>query len=287
MNKIVVSRNKRILLTTAAVVAAAVALFLCLYVGDVGEKIVGNKVKRNHLDRVSAYEDAANVGSTKAVSQRKSKGKSTVDLFGDLPPADRLLAEEVQTALDNEDYAATLQAASKALDSTNANVRLHAVEALGWFGKKALVELTPCMADPDEEVARAAANAWEMALSEIDKATERLDVSLLALKTITDKDVLTLIGNQFANAASELIEDVDDEAKSSAKRVEVIQSVVDMIVDAHPARSKAACAIYEDITGHEWISIDEAERYLADPESYEPSSDDESVQTNEKALDNT
>ena len=59
-------------------------------------------------------------------------------------------------------------------------------------------------------------------------------------------------------------------APDMCKRVEVIQSVVNMIEDAHPARSEAAREIYEEITGHEWISVEEAERYLADPDSYEP-----------------
>ena len=118
------------------------------------------------------------------------KVEPSIDGFSELPPKDRSLAEAVQSALDNDDYDATIKAATKALNSTNASVRLHAVEALGWFGKKALAELTPCMADPDEEVAQAAVNAWEMGLSEIDSAKDRFDFSLMALTTISEKDAL-------------------------------------------------------------------------------------------------
>ncbi len=207
----------------------------------------------------------------KARRPRKS-GQDTPDIgaFAHLPPADRNLAESVQNALDREDYAATLKAAGKALNSTNAEVRLHAVEALGWFGKRALAELTPCMADSDENVAQSAANAWELALSEIEDAKERFDVALLALTTISAKDPLRMIGSQFANAATDLIEGIEDEQSAAEKRIGVVQAVADIICGDQPSQAAAAREIYEEITGHEWLNVEEAEKYLSDPENYEP-----------------
>ena len=212
--------------------------------------------------------------STTAI-ERKSGNQKNSDIqdrdsnaYDDFPKRDRELAESLQTALDKEDYTATIMAATEALKSAKSELRLQAVEALGWFGKKALAELTPCMADPDEEVAQAAEAAWELALSEIDSSKERFDISLLALTTISSKDALEMIGTQFSNAATDLIDD-SDEQDVAGKRVEIIQTVVDMICSDNPARSEAACEVYENITGHEWINLDEAELYLSDPDNYE------------------
>ena len=78
-----------------------------------------------------------------------------------------------------------------------------------------------------------------------------------------------MIGSQFANAATELIDEEEDEALASQKRTEVIQALVDMIEGGKPAHVEAASEIYEDVTGNKWISVDEAEKYLRDPDNYE------------------
>ena len=163
----------------------------------------------------------------------------------------------------------SVAAAEKALKSTNPDVRRDAVDALGWFGEEALAELTVWMADADEDVAQAAMGHWEDAVSELEDANERLQTSLFALNTLTDKDALTMIGSQFANAATELIDEEEDEALASQKRTEVIQALVDMIEGGKPAHVEAASEIYEDVTGNKWISVDEAEKYLRDPDNYE------------------
>lgn len=192
------------------------------------------------------------------------------DGFEEFSPEDRKLARSVQQALDNEDLPATLKATKQALKSSNAEVRLAAVEALGWFGEKTLMELTPCIADSNEEVSEAALSAWELGLSELDSAKSRFDIALMALNVISSEDALERIGSQFSNAATDVIEDIDDEQAAFAKRVEIVKSVAEMISGDHAVRAKVGCSIYENITGHEWISVAEAERYLSDPDNYEP-----------------
>lgn len=184
-------------------------------------------------------------------------------------PADQKLADAIEEALEKEDLSSVVAAAEKALKSTNPDVRRDAVDALGWFGEEALAELTVWMADADEDVAQAAMGHWEDAVSELEDANERLQTSLFALNTLTDKDALTMIGSQFANAATELIDEEEDEALASQKRTEVIQALVDMIEGGKPAHVEAASEIYEDVTGNKWISVDEAEKYLRDPDNYE------------------
>lgn len=202
-------------------------------------------------------------------ADREKPKRRRMDSEHPYSPADQKLSDAIQDALEKEDLSAVVAAAEKALKSTNPDVRRDAVDALGWFGEEALAELTVWMADSDEEVAQAAMDRWEESVSELEDANERLQTSLFALNTLTDKVALTMIGSQFANAATELIDEEEDEARASQKRTEVIQALVDMIEGGKPAHVEAASEIYEDVTGNKWISVDEAEKYLRDPDNYE------------------
>ena len=98
----------------------------------------------------------------------KKKVKGTIgEEFSHLSPTDRKLAEDVQLALDESDFESVVTAAKAALMSSNTEVRENAVEALGWFGAKALPELTLAMADKDADIAETAMQHWQQALSEL------------------------------------------------------------------------------------------------------------------------
>ena len=178
-------------------------------------------------------------------------------MFGNLPEADRKLCEAVQEALDADDAQKTIKLASGLMSSDSPEVRSHAVDAL-------------LMGDADEGVAQNAINAWELAVSEIDDPAVRLKISGMALKAVGTKDALLSIGAQFSNAATEYIDAEDDESVAFDRRVEVVQALVDMIDSPNRRQAEAGCELYEEITGHEWIDMNEAERYLSDPENYEP-----------------
>lgn len=206
-------------------------------------------------------------------ARKRRPFRRPADMFANLSGRDRNLAEAVMNALDKDDFDATLAATDEALKSKNPEVRLHAVEALEWFGLDALPELTGAMADPDEEVAEAAEYAWEQALSEVNDASRRFAISAAAMGTLDGKDHLETICGHLTGAALELIDGEDDEEKASELRVSVVQSLVDIMGEGREANIEQAKEAYEDITGNEWISIDEAEVYLSDPDNYEPPED--------------
>lgn len=211
--------------------------------------------KRNKIQRRAAKSDKPNL------RQRRNEHPYS--------PADKRLSDAIQDALEKEDVAAVIAAAEAARKSPNADVRHDAVDALGWFGEQTLAELTVWMADSDEDVSQSAMNHWEEGVSELEDANERLQTSLFALNTLTDKDALMMIGSHFANAATELIDGEDDESRAAQMRTEVVQALVDMIEGEKPAHAEAARELYEDVTGNKWISVDEAEKYLKDPDNYE------------------
>lgn len=187
--------------------------------------------------------------------------------------ADRRLSDAVQAALDAEDFAQTREAARRAAQSANADVRVQAAEALGWFGAKALVDLIPLMGDPDKAVAKAAADAWEFGLMEVIDPGFKFTAAHEALKTVGDSDALAMIGAQFAAAATERI-DATDGAAAERLRVQAVQALVDLMETADGTkRAEVSRELYEEITGQRWLGLDEAERYLQDPENYEPPED--------------
>ena len=200
------------------------------------------------------------------------KRRRMADPLEDLSPTDRALYTAVQDALDAEDLEKTKLAAEEAYKSMNPDVRLQAVEALGWFGPKGLAELTPMMADANEDVAQAATDAWELGLADIEDADSRFAISQMALTSIRNSQSLVTIGAQFVAAATDLIDGTPDEEKALNYRVQAVQTIVDMLDGAGENSSRADVTkdIYEDLTGHVWQGINEAERYLQDPENYEP-----------------
>ena len=191
-------------------------------------------------------------------------------MYAHLKGADRQMAEALQQGLDDSDFTRVASAAEAALKSENPEVRELAVDALGWFGAEALPELTMCMADPDEDVAQAAMNQWEQGLAEIDGSFDRLSIAAAALGTITDANALESLSGHFSNAATEYIDEAeDDENKALERRVEVVQALLDIIEGGNAVRARQAMETYDDITGSRWLGVDEAEKYLRDPDNYE------------------
>lgn len=192
-----------------------------------------------------------------------------------LSPEDRKLAEAVDAAMDGDDNAKIIAAAVKALASASTRVRQDAVDALGWCGKDALAELTGTLADPDDDVRDSAISYWECALDEVEDPKVRFSTAASVMGIISNEDALDSISGQFTSAADEYIDAVDDESVQKTRRVEVVQHLVDIIDGKISACSEKAKEAYNDLTGYEWRGVAEAEKYLADPDDYEPPDDGE------------
>ncbi len=262
-------------------VAACLLAYLCrpqaaAKSADGGAKAAG------HVKLVGGAKSADGIDAMRAVvrshvrqnawTRMRRAGKPSTDssMFGSLSDADRELCEAVQAAMDAEDFGKTAELCTRLMASADPAARSHAVDALGWFGAEALPELTTLMGDSDGDVAQSAVNAWESGISEIDDPAVRLKISKMALTALFSRDALQSIGSQFSIAATDFIDAEDDEDAAFDRRVEVVQYVVDMIDSSNRALSDVGRELYDEITGHEWISLSEAERYLGDPDSYEP-----------------
>ena len=270
--------NKSVLAGIAVAVVAAGGYFVVARRGGepsrpvdaaASEKATASrKAKDNPVEAVRAAMSGmkSNPGARKG---RQRPARPMPDMFANLSGEERKVAEAVQSALDADNTDDIIKASAAALESPNAEVRRMAVDALTWVGLDALPELTGAMADADEEVAEAAEYAWEQSLSEVDDADRRFAISAAVLGTLANDDHLETICGHLTNAALELVDGEDDEAKASELRVKVVQALVDIIESGKSVNSRHAKSAYEDITGNEWRGIDEAERYLQNPDDYE------------------
>ena len=163
-----------------------------------------------------------------------------------LSPRDRACVEAIQAALDDNDYARLLPAVTTAAKSASSDVRAQAVEALRWFGKVALSELTMFMADADEDVRTSACDAWTSALSEIEEPALKGKLVVSAMEILTDADQL-----------ESMIMEINDLPNSAQMDI-----LTRLIEGGNKAAAEVAREHYEFLTSEPYEGIDAARKWL-------------------------
>ena len=168
-------------------------------------------------------------------------------------PEEKALAERIEKALDDEDFELAVACAEEAQKCGDAEIRQSMVDTLGWFGEKALPELTPFLADADEDVRDSAMSEWTTALSSIEDEGVKIKTVELAMGVLNDEDALEEISNEYIGADEKL----------------AVESLARIIEGGGSKEGvEKAKETYEFVTGDEWTDAAEAERWIA--EEYEP-----------------
>lgn len=154
-----------------------------------------------------------------------------------LSPAERKIAVGLRDGLENEDLSAVAKFAVLAGESGNVEIRAQAVDALNWFGERALSSLTGFLNDPDEEVASGARMAWEKGLSEIENESIQRAYLETAMPLIANREMLDSIAMNFNG--------MDDKGAA-------VESLVKIIESGNSDGSAVAKETYEFITGEKW-----------------------------------
>ena len=169
-------------------------------------------------------------------------------------PEEKALAERIEKALDDEDFGLAVTCAEDAQKCGDSEIRQAMVDTLGWFGEKALPELTPFLADTDDDVRESAMNEWTMALSSIDDDEVKIKTVELAMSVLKDEDALEDISNEYIGVDEKL----------------AVESLARIIEGGGSKEGvDKAKETYEFVTGDEWTDVADAERWIA--EEYEPS----------------
>ena len=276
------NKQKILLLAISGFSIAFTLIWFFFFAGE--KKVISLKqvvAERNRdrqvLDSISEMRQivASRVSMDAKIAEKRKRLLEGVNrsMFNSFSDKDKKLSEEVQNALDAEDAERTIKLAMKLMGSSNPDARSHAIDAISWFGFKALPELTLLMGDINPDVAQNAINAWEFGFSEIEDAETRLNVSKMALNALFSKDALESIGSHFSIAATEYMEEVEDGDEGLDRKIEVFQSLIDMIDSKNKLLSDTGRELYEELTGHSWVSVEETELYLTDPDNYESPED--------------
>jgi len=235
------------------------------------------KVERK-LPSVSATNVAETVRGKKRGPRRqqaKSADGKAVDarrreklfrFFNQVPEADQKVIDDVQTALDGGDFVRTRAAAAAALTNSNAHVRADAVRALGWFGDKALTDLTKAMSDRSPEVAEAARDQVEQALNGMEDSHAAFSAAAMYVGAYAkDKEAVTMFIGIMESAGMRITEpddaDSPEDVKSARSRRRDIVTAMAELIGRGGETAEAARSSYQLITGDEWRDAAAAEAW--------------------------
>lgn len=158
---------------------------------------------------------------------------------GPLSAEDEEIVEVADEAVSDKDLETAREVSAEALKSSDARVRMQAVETLMGFGEKALPELADFLNDPHHEVAVLAADRFELAVQEIEDETERVAVAKLGVLSIDDPDeLLAMMGT----------------LRMSTDATAVLTALADIIRDGSAAQAEVAREAYRSETGDEWTT---------------------------------
>jgi len=112
----------------------------------------------------------------------------------------RTVLKQLQDALDKNDFESVKQLVTKLQEIAHAAnaesampkiLRRKAIEALGWFGSKAVPELVGYLGDPDPEISADAQAQLELALQDVDLADyEIAEIVLQLTRIVNDSDAV-------------------------------------------------------------------------------------------------
>lgn len=192
----------------------------------------------------------------------------------ELTEKDRQTLISMQEALDDDNFNKVMQSAKDAMKSSEPAVRSKAVEALSWFGQRALPELTALMADSDSDVAEEARSAAESAVMGIDDSSMKFETALAYTQAFKgNEEGMAMFIGTFALAANDLMAESENDPEVCGKVIDAVSSLIALGGKC----GKEATERYTEITGYDWAGEEEARKWAADPDNYTPptSPDDE------------
>lgn len=236
-------------------VCAFAAVIFALRRGDVATDVDSQK----GMDSSCVRRDIARPSRNDRPSALQAKPRKPVLDFSEddeddrRTPEEKALAARIEKALDDEDFELAASCAEEAQKCNDLEIRQAMVDTLGWFGEKALPELTPFLADADEDVRESAINEWTMALSSIEDDGVKIRSVELAMGVLKDEDALEDISSEYIGVDEKL----------------AVESLARIIEGGGSKEGiEKAKETYEFVTGDEWTDVAEAERWIA--EEYEP-----------------
>lgn len=174
----------------------------------------------------------------------------------DLPTEERRLLSAIEEGRDDDSLEKVLKVLPDAAASTNAEIRSELVDALDSFGVPAMNHLLPFLADPDDDVRQSAIDSWTSTLGEVEDEKMKAKLITAVMQVLNDEDALESMTSELIGMDEKL----------------ALQVLVDVIEGGKAPKQAVAAAReqYEFLTGDEYSTVEDADKWLA--ENYEPPS---------------
>lgn len=217
-----------------------------------GEWAVGDRAESRKVQRVktsSVVRTGANSKKITEISLEERDGKRSVRIMesdivrpdvsvdddddeAKLTPQQRAALKELQSALDDDDLKAVRRALEKMIAKTSSGgtleslpvaMRTRALEALGWFGKDAVNDLVPFLADSNVEVSNDAFEKFQLAISECDDDVEKSVIVKTMMRAISDAEqidtMLNNLNDMRNSVRAETIASILTDGTDNARRI--------------------------------------------------------------------
>ena len=267
------SRTK-VAIGVCAVAACVATAVLCLWPHGGGSTASGDpaaggsrSTDKPRSARGRGWRKNGSAARPRPPSARKSKPvvfDAGAGYVAAISPEERALLQELQAALDSDDFNAVKRASEKiraygdaapraaggsssGAESGAVSMRRKAIEALGWFGSAALPELTAFLGDSDAETAQEALSRWEEAVADVDDELEKAKIVILASQVLEDADALDAIQMHLAMMGDEGI------------ACQACLDILDIGTDAAKLKAKEQL---DFITGEEFETVEQVHAWI-------------------------
>lgn len=198
--------------------------------------------KKNHLSKKGGSDVTATLDNREAVKTASE----------DLTVEEQKLHDDIQESMDSENVEKVRELCKKITSSSKRELREHAVNALGWFDGKTMAELTPFLADPDEDIASDSLFQWQEALNQIGSEVQRAEIVGKVMTILQDENALDQLSMELNTIDEKL----------------AVETLVGVISGNNPAGVKVGKDAYEFITGEKYTTPEGANNWIK--ENYTP-----------------
>ena len=258
---------KKIMIWLAAAVVLGAAAVFCVRgsasrpskspetVGDSGQK--AKVLDEAVLQKVKGK---PSVGKEVDADGKKADGKKKrvrIKVEDTYTPEERRLADDLQSATDENDLDAVRREVEKIKKLGSADLKSEAMDALAFFGRSALSDLMQFVKDKDQEVIDVAADKIAFVLDEMEEEDNKFKTevlsTLLSFDGLCSEDAIETFVGQL-------------ESIGSGDELLAVQTLVDLIDSGTVGENvkKRAKEAYEFVTGEEYADFKKAERWFAE-----------------------
>ena len=191
--------------------------------------------------------------ATKAALKKKIK-KLRGPVEDQYTPSERRLADTLQDASDDNDLGKMREAVKGILAQKNAELKMEAVSALGFFGKDSLTDLMAFLRDSNQEVVESAASAISSALDELDEEENGFRAefisTLLSVDGLCKRDTADIFVGQL-------------ECIGSSDEKLAVQTMVNLLEDGKVGKSVKTRLkeAYKFVTGEKYTTFEAADKW--------------------------